>query len=210
MLRGVVPAGLVDVARAATESVERVGVRNPLDACAELRAIAACPGVVSLAREIMGKDAVLTRAILFDKTPSHNWPVAPHQDTAIAVQERLDLPGFGPWSVKKGVVHTRPPAAVLESMLTFRVAIDPAGPENGPLHVLPGTHAGGILEDLPRAAERAGGAWVCCETDPGDVVLMRPLLVHASFRAARPTRRRILHLEWAAGDPPTPLRWNAV
>jgi hypothetical protein len=41
----------------------------------------------------------------------------------------------------------------------------------------------------------------------GDVLLMSPLLLHGSERARVPTRRRVLHLEWAAFDLPGGLHW---
>ncbi len=55
-------------------------------------------------------------------------------------------------------------------------------------------------------------AWIGIEASfhhasAGDAVLMRPLVVHASPRAARPTRRRVIHLEYAALDVPAPLEW---
>lgn len=45
------------------------------------------------------------RGILFDKIPAENWTVPWHQDTAIAVAKRVDVVGYGPWSLKDGVIH---------------------------------------------------------------------------------------------------------
>jgi hypothetical protein len=45
------------------------------------------------------------RATLFDKSPTANWLVVWHQDTALPVQERREAPGWGPWSVKDGVIY---------------------------------------------------------------------------------------------------------
>jgi hypothetical protein len=42
----------------------------------------------------------------------------------------------------------------------------------------------------------------------GGVLLMRPLLLHASQKATRPARRRVIHLEYAACDLPSGLDWN--
>ena len=36
---------------------------------------------------------------------------------------------------------------------------------------------------------------------------MRPLLVHASSPATVPSRRRVVHLEFAAAELPSPLEW---
>jgi len=87
-------------------------------------------------------------------------------------------------------------------MLTIRIGIDACGPGDGPLRVIPGSHLGKIPEsDLP------SGPFVDCLHPAGGAVLMRPLAVHASHRAAKPNRRRVIHLEYAAVDLPTPLEW---
>lgn len=148
------------------------------------------------------------RAILFDKNPQANWKVPWHQDTTIAVRERVDEPGFGPWSVKAGVVHVQPPVHVLERMITLRIHLDDCDVDNGPLLVLPGSHAHGILSDEEIERWRAGTAPVACTGSRGSMVIMRPLLLHASSAAAAPRRRRILHLELAGDDLPGRLRWH--
>lgn len=40
-----------------------------------------------------------------------------------------------------------------------------------------------------------------------DVLAMRPLLVHGSCKARVPARRRVLHIEYCAGELDPPLRW---
>ena len=94
---------------------------------------------------LLGTGCFVTRAILFDKTPDSNWKVPWHQDVAIAVAARHDEPGFGPWSVKDGVVHVQLPAEVLAGMVTVRVHLDDCAADNGPVRVLPQTHSLGKL-----------------------------------------------------------------
>ena len=53
-----------------------------------------------IAATVAGKPQRLVRILVFDKTRDRNWGVAWHQDRTIAVRSRVDLPGFGPWSVK--------------------------------------------------------------------------------------------------------------
>jgi hypothetical protein len=67
--------------------------------------------------------------ILFDKNADQNWSLGWHQDRTIAVRQRIDIDGFGPWSVKSGMVHVGPPFDLLASMVTVRVHLD-AVPEN--------------------------------------------------------------------------------
>jgi ectoine hydroxylase-related dioxygenase (phytanoyl-CoA dioxygenase family) len=131
-----------------------------------------------------------------------------HQDLAIAVRQRIDVSDFGPWSQKNGVVHVQPPRQVLESMLTVRLHLDDCGEENGPLRVVAGSHARGIL--LPAEIEPVvwGGPVMTCAVARSGAVLMRPLLLHASSIARRPGHRRIIHLEFAAGELPGCLRWH--
>lgn len=139
------------------------------------------------------------RSILFDKTPSENWPVAWHQDLTICTKARAECDGYGPWSLKDGIPHVQPPVALLASMVTVRIHLDPTGGENGALRVIPGSHLHGRLDQESIAALTAGDAHTC-ECQPGDVLLMSPLILHSSKRSARPDRRRILHFEYAPPD----------
>ncbi|MCC6427704.1 MAG: hypothetical protein IT435_12895 [Phycisphaerales bacterium] len=49
-----------------------------------------------------------------------------------------------------------------------------------------------------------------CEVLAGGVLLMRPLVLHASRKSARPRHRRILHLEYASAELPGGLEWAQV
>ena len=66
---------------------------------------------------ILGEMFFPVRGILFDKIPDANWKVPWHQDVTIAVQERVESEGFGPWSMKADVLHVQPPAEGLEHMV---------------------------------------------------------------------------------------------
>ncbi|HAV63046.1 MAG TPA: phytanoyl-CoA dioxygenase [Verrucomicrobiales bacterium] len=150
------------------------------------------------------------RALLFDKTPQTNWTVSWHQDLSIAVADRIDTPGFGGWSLKEGVWHVQPPATVLERMLTVRLHLDDCGPEHGPLRVVPGSHRLGRLDADAIAGCRAGTPVEEILCGAGDALVMRPLLLHASSKATRPSRRRVLHVEFAREDLPGDLEWAAA
>jgi hypothetical protein len=43
----------------------------------------------------------------------------------MAVAERLEVDGFGPWTVKNGFVHVAPPFDLLAGMVTLRIHLDP-------------------------------------------------------------------------------------
>lgn len=183
-------------------------VRNLLSVSPAVRALTADPAVRAVVEPLAGRDAVCVRAILFDKSPGANWKVAWHQDLSIAVRERVDVPGFGPWSTKAGVVHVQPPVALLRRMVTVRLHLDDCGDDNGPLRVLPGSHRDGVLSAEAVEGWRSAGTAVSCRVPAGGAVLMRPLLLHASSSATAPGRRRVVHLEWSADPLPGGLAWD--
>lgn len=148
------------------------------------------------------------RAIFFDKSPASNWLVPWHQDVTIAVARQMEVPGFGPWSRKDGIPHVQPPVALLEGMLAVRLHLDDCDATNGALRVLPGTHRCGRLGPAQIAATRSAGAEVVCEASAGDVLLMRPLLLHASGKSQTHRRQRVLHIEYCSAELPGGLAWH--
>jgi hypothetical protein len=66
--------------------------------------------------------------------------------------------------------------------------------------VLPGTRQGGVLtdEEVLRLAEKISG--VECLVAQGRVVIMRPLVIHASSKATSERPRRVLHIEYASTE----------
>ncbi len=183
------------------------GVRNILTWPA-VREFACSRPIRSVAELVLGPACFAVRAILFDKTPTSNWKVVWHQDLTIAVERRLEAPGFGPWTNKEGVPHVQAPVALLGRMLAVRVHLDRCGVENGPMRVLPGSHREGRLSSDAIARWRAEHAPVGPTVERGAVLAFRPLLLHASSAALVPTHRRVIHIEFAAEDLPAPLRWN--
>jgi ectoine hydroxylase-related dioxygenase (phytanoyl-CoA dioxygenase family) len=156
------------------------------------------PRLMEIARQVLGAEAGPFRATLFDKSPTSNWLVVWHQDTALPLRERRELPGWGPWSVKEGVIYAHAPAAALEQVLALRVHLDGSTEKNGPLRVLPGTHTMGVLTDDVIESLVAAINPIDCLVPAGGVVAMRPLIVHASSKSLIGTPRRVLHIEYAA------------
>jgi len=156
--------------------------------------------LLEMAREILGRSAFPFRATLFDKSPTANWLVVWHQDTALPLRERRETSGWGPWSVKEGVNYAHAPARALEQVVALRVHLDDSTSENGPLRVLPGTHTLGVLTDeqIHDLSEKVGE--VECLVPRGGVLAMRPLIVHASSKSRMEVPRRVLHIEYAASD----------
>lgn len=148
------------------------------------------------------------RAILFDKNPDTNWYVTWHQDLAIPVLARHEVPGYGPWSIKDGVPHVQPPAAILQNMISLRIHLDDCFASNGPVRYLPGSHVAGILDPAEIAMRRDRSTPIVCTAARGDIIAMRPLVLHSSAEAESPAQRRVLHVEFACDDLPSPLEWG--
>ena len=147
------------------------------------------------------------RSIIFDKTPDANWLVPWHQDMSIAVANKREVQGYGPWSIKDGVPHVQPPLDVLDAMVTLRFHLDGCDESNGTLRVIPGSHRLGRMGagDIAKARREIGE--VAVSVRAGDVLMMRPLLLHASSEARVAGHRRVIHLEYASSPLPCGLEW---
>ena len=192
----------------AASGTRRPGVRRVLEREPRLHGLLVVSGLMQLIRQIGGPNARIVRSILFDKTPDTNWLVPWHQDPTIAVRERNDVEGFGPWAIKDGEHHCQPPLSILTTIFTLRLHLDACRPDNGPLRVVVGSHTHGLLSDSAMADLVRRGPVVEACTQRGGVALMTPLSVHSSPKATGETaRRRVLHLECSAADLPNGLQW---
>lgn len=174
----------------------KAGIRHALKLPAVAR-IASSASLLGIAQETLGSDAIPFRATLFDKSPTANWLVVWHQDTALPLCERRETPGWGPWSIKDGVNYAHAPATALSQVLALRVHLDDSTAENGPLRVLPRTHTLGVLTDEALHDLSTRIAAVDCLVPWGGVLAMRPLIVHASSKSQSEIPRRVLHIEYA-------------
>lgn len=186
----------------------RGGIRNLLSQSELIAGLAYDSALSKLASSLLNTNAFPVRALLFDKVAEANWKVAWHQDTAIAVAARVNLPGYTGWSEKDGVPHVHPPAETLESMVSLRLHLDDCGTDNGPLRVIPSSHQSGVLDSAQIDLLRANHDEVTCCAQAGDVLAMRPLLLHASSAANRPSHRRVIHIEYACQPLPHGLQWH--
>ena len=183
------------------------GIRNLLNVVPFTRDLANSPACKSLVSPILGPNTRVVRGIYFDKHKDANWKVAWHQDLTIAVRERVDIDGYGPWSLKAGIHHVQPPVSVLQNILTLRIHLDHTDESNGALRVLPGTHAYGRLSPTQIEHHKHHLHSITCTVPPGGALLMRPLLLHSSTTAVDPRHRRVLHFEYSSINLPHGLRW---
>lgn len=173
----------------------------------ELLDIASSPPLLTLAQSLAGPEARPTKATYFDKRPEANWSLPLHQDLTITVHAQAEVPGYSHWSVKAGVPHVQPPARVLEGIVALRIHLDDCPADNGALEVVPGSHLQGRISPADLRAMHIERLAVICPARAGDVLAMRPLLVHGSSKARVPKRRRVLHVEYATTELDSPLQW---
>jgi ectoine hydroxylase-related dioxygenase (phytanoyl-CoA dioxygenase family) len=189
--------------------VEQAGVR--ISDLPGLRPYLA-PGssIGAVASRALGAERKSVRAILFDKSEGTNWSLAWHQDRTICVTERVEVDGFGPWSIKAGLHHVAPPFDLLARMVTLRVHLDDVPATNAPLLIAPGSHRHGRVpvDEVEGVVARCGT--VACLASAGDVWAYATPILHASEAASRPARRRVLQVDFSADELPGGLEWLGV
>jgi ectoine hydroxylase-related dioxygenase (phytanoyl-CoA dioxygenase family) len=153
-----------------------------------------------------GKGYFITKSIYFDKPEKSNWFVAYHQDLTISVNKKMYVENFENWTVKQNQFAVQPPAAILENNFTIRIHIDKTTKDNGALKVINNSHSKGILrvENLDFENEKE----TICEVEKGGIMIMKPLLFHASNKTTNNERRRVIHIEFSKQELPEGLEWS--
>jgi ectoine hydroxylase-related dioxygenase (phytanoyl-CoA dioxygenase family) len=159
-------------------------------------------------RGVLPMDYVAVQCTYFEKSKTRNWLVPIHQDLSIPVKERQEAPGFSGWSEKEGELFVQAPIDLLSQLMAVRVHLDPCREEDGPLQVVPGSHALGILAPKASVEVRSTLGSQACIAGVGDALVMRPLLLHASSKASGTSLRRVLHFVFGPRELPYNLRWQ--
>ncbi|EJL67073.1 phytanoyl-CoA dioxygenase family protein [Flavobacterium sp. CF136] len=151
-----------------------------------------------------GKGYFITKSIYFDKPEKSNWFVAYHQDLTISVNKKIEIENFENWTVKQNQFAVQPPTAILEKNFTIRIHIDKTTKDNGALKVINNSHSKGIfrVENLEIENE------TICEVEKGGIMIMKPLLFHASNKTTNNERRRVIHIEFSNQQLPDGLDWS--
>ncbi|HEY8897891.1 MAG TPA: phytanoyl-CoA dioxygenase family protein [Niastella sp.] len=155
--------------------------------------------------ELFGPDYFLVKSIYFDKPEQSNWFVAYHQDLTISVDEKKQVAGFDQWTVKNNQFAVQPPVTLLENIFTIRIHLDDTDENNGALKIVPGSHRKGIYR--PETIDWNKEQEVVCKVQSGGIMIMRPLLLHASNRTTNNNKRRVIHLEFSNQLLPGELQW---
>ena len=154
---------------------------------------------------IRDENYFLSKAIYFNKPSKSNWFVSYHQDLSVSVKEKKESEGFNNWTNKKGQLGVIPPLNILEDTITFRIHIDEANVENGALKVISESHDKGIIRIDEGFQKSNYGNEAVCDVKSGGVMLMKPLILHASQKSVSDNERRVIHLEFCNQE--IPMRW---
>jgi ectoine hydroxylase-related dioxygenase (phytanoyl-CoA dioxygenase family) len=162
--------------------------------------------VKDLIEQLFDKSFFVVKSIYFDKPAASNWFVSYHQDLTVSVDKKTEMEGFGPWTIKQNQYAVQPPLEILQANFTLRIHLDDTDENNGALRIIEGSHLNGIYR--PGAGRNLPGREVVCGVSKGGVMIMRPLLLHASRRTVNNKRRRVIHIEFSNGTLPQPLNWS--
>lgn len=174
---------------------QRAGARH-LMRNQKIRSLASDSRMLEIASEALGGPAIPYKATLFEKSDRANWLVAWHQDTVLPIDSPFESEEWGPWSRKSGVNYAHAPAWALNKIVALRIHLDPCRSENGPLRVIPGSHCRGIVRGDEVLKIVRSHEIVECIVSRGGVLVMRPLLIHASSKEKSGEKRRIIHIEY--------------
>ena len=169
--------------------------RNLIDSIPDIQSCYHAAPLMELLTEDLSARFGLVRVLYFDKPSDRSWYLPWHKDLTIAVKDNtLPTTHFSKPTRKAGVDHVEASELLLKNMLTLRIHLDEVTTCNGPLEVIPGSHASG------KAVQPTEQEAIKILVSAGDVLAMRPMISHASGHTDPEgnLRRRILHLEFSA------------
>jgi ectoine hydroxylase-related dioxygenase (phytanoyl-CoA dioxygenase family) len=156
-------------------------------------------------RALLPPGHLAVQCTFFEKSDAVNWLVPVHQDLSIPVRSPVEDGALRGWSRKQDGWYVQPSPELLEQLLAVRLHLDPCGAEDGALHLVPGSHRQGVIP--ARAAVTLRGGEQACLAGVGDILVMRPLLLHRSSKATGVSRRRVLHFLFGPAELPHGLEW---
>ncbi len=156
-------------------------------------------------QQLFGDNYFAVKSIYFDKPISANWYVSYHQDLTISVDKKLELAGFGPWTVKHKQFAVQAPLPILQSIFTIRIHLDDTDENNGALKVIPKSHNKNIYR--PETIDWTTETETICKVNKGGIMIMKPLLLHSSGRTTNNNKRRVIHIEFTNQELPNGIKW---
>lgn len=160
----------------------------------------------TLIHALFDSNYFVVKSIYFDKPELSNWFVSWQQDLTILVDKKADILGYGPWTVKQNQFGVQPPLDILQDNFTIRIHLDDTDQDNGALKVIPGSHKKGVYR--PETINWAAETETTCNVKASGVMVMRPLLLHASNRTTNNKKRRVVHIEFSKAELAEGLGWG--
>ncbi len=160
----------------------------------------------NIIQKLFGDNFFVVKSIYFDKPEASNWYVSFHQDLTISVDKKIEVDGFGPWTVKQNQFAVQPPLDILENNFTIRIHLDHTDENNGALKVIPNSHTKKVYR--PETINWETETQVTCKVDQGGIMIMKPLLLHSSSRTTNNRKRRVIHIEFSNKELPKELNWS--
>ncbi|GGA88672.1 phytanoyl-CoA dioxygenase family protein [Mucilaginibacter rubeus] len=180
-------------------------IRQFLKAVPEISPLIFTGRLKTCLQQLFGDGYFAVKSIYFDKPETSNWFVAWHQDLTISVDKKIEIAGYGPWTVKHNQFAVQPPLHILQDNFTIRIHLDDTDEGNGALKVLPGSHLKEIYR--PENIDWQQETEVSCNVQAGGIMIMRPLLMHASNRTTNNKRRRVVHIEFSRTELAEGIDW---
>jgi len=190
-----------------THTMTKSGIREADKKFISISNLAHSKKMTHLAQHILGSTPAIVRVIFYDKTPDKNWLVPWHQDKTIALNTKKEIKGWKNWSIKEGIHHVQPALSVLNKMVTFRLHLDDADKNNGCLKVIPKSHQSGLLSQTEVTHLVQIQPPYLCEVSAGDLVIIKPHILHSSSKSTQPDHRRVVHIEYSNFLLPSGLQW---
>jgi len=163
--------------------------RGLLSKVSELRQLLEACGIDALASTVLGDRAVPLDATFFDKHARANWTVPGHQDRIVAVAATTTKKH----RIREGIAYAELDARTLAGLVALRIHFDPTDGETGALCVVPGSHLDGVMPS-GQISNVPLDQYVPCAAGAGDVLILRPLLLHRSSPSRGEGQRRVLHV----------------
>ena len=160
-------------------------------------------GLTALASLLLGRSAFPIDAMYFDKHARANWTVPGHQDRIFPVSDDSCKKG----RIRDGIAYAELDADTLADLVALRLHFDETDTDTGALQVVPASHLNGVLTTA-QILEIPVQRYIPCPAATGDVLAMRPLLLHRSSPSKGEGRRRVLHVVYATGNPSNGIRWR--
>lgn len=158
------------------------------------RLLEAC-GIDALASAVLGDRAGPLDATFFDKHARANWTVPGHQDRIVAVAATTARKH----RTRDGIAYAELDAKTLAGLVALRIHFDPTDGETGALCVVPRSHLAGVIPS-GQISKVPLDRYVPCAAGAGDVLILRPLLLHRSSPSRGEGQRRVLHVVYGSQE----------